>query len=128
MSGIPWFKVDDTLHSHPKARRAGVAAMGLWSLAGAYSCAYKEDGFVPEWFATSWPNGKTLASKLVCAELWDAGEKNGVAGWWFHDWEDYQLTAEEIERDRELARKRQQRLRENRRNARAEALDTGGDL
>lgn len=26
---MPWFKVDDKIHSHPKARRAGLAAMGL---------------------------------------------------------------------------------------------------
>lgn len=99
--------------------------MGLWALAGAYSSAYKEDGFVPEWFASSWPNGKALATKLVRAELWDAGDKDGVPGWWFHDWEHYQLTADEIERDRELARKRQQKLRENRRAARAESIESG---
>ena len=122
---MPWFKVDDTLHGHPKARRAGAAAMGLWALAGAYSSAYKEDGFVPDWYAQSWASGKSLAAKLVEVGLWEPGEKEGVPGWFFHDWEDYQLTSEEIERDRELARQRQQRLREARRAARLEAITKG---
>lgn len=124
---MAWFKVDDMLHSHPKARKAGVAAMGLWALAGAHSCAYKEDGFVPEWFVVSWPNGKRLAAQLAEAELWEAGQKNGVVGWWFHDWCDYQLTADEIEKDRQLARARQQKLRDGRRAARKAAIEKGDD-
>ena len=48
---MPWFKVDDTWHSHPKARRASLGAVGLWSMCGSYSMAYKTDGWVPEWFA-----------------------------------------------------------------------------
>lgn len=27
---MPWFKVDDRLHDHFKARQAGKAAMGVW--------------------------------------------------------------------------------------------------
>mgnify|MGYP003619309605 CR=1 FL=1 len=45
-----WFKVDDTLHSHPKARRAGLTAVGLWAMSGSYCMSYKTDGFIPEWF------------------------------------------------------------------------------
>lgn len=119
---MPWFKVDDTLHSHPKARRAGPAAMGLWALAGAYSSAYKLDGFVPDDYVRTWPSGRRLASLLVCAEMWDAGEKDGDPGWWFHDWDDYQETSEQIERVRELARERQRRRREAQIKAREEAV------
>jgi len=30
-----------------------------------------------------------LARRLVEADLWTAGEDNGEAGYWFHDWADY---------------------------------------
>lgn len=111
---MPWFKVDDTLHSHPKARRAGVAAMGLWSLAGAYSAAYKLDGLVPSDYVRTWPGGPRLADRLVASGLWDEVDD----GWRFHDWCDYQMTAEEIERDRDLARNRQKRRRDKLRELR----------
>lgn len=113
---MPWFKVDDTLHSHPKPRKAGLAAMGLWAMAGSYSMAYKLDGFVPAYFVTSWPQGRRLADQLVKNDQWSFGEKNGEPGWYFHDWHDYQMSSDEIEADRERARERQRgyrkRLRE----------------
>ena len=115
---MPWFKVDDTLHSHPKARRAGLDAMGLWALCGAHSMQYKLDGFTPEWFVSSWRSGVRLAARLVDAGLWRPAERDGEKGWEFHDWADYQPTSDEIERDREMARERQRRRRERRAEAR----------
>ena len=115
---MPWFKVDDTLHSHPKPRKAGLPAMGLWALSGSYSMAYKTDGFVPDWFVCSWQHGRKLADALVKAGQWEIGEKDGEAGWYFHDWLHYQPSSTEIEADRENARERQRKRRENLRNAR----------
>lgn len=115
---MPFFKVDDQLHSHPKPRRAGLEAMGLWALAGSHSMAYKLDGFVPTYFVAAWPRGPKLAAQLVTAGLWALGERDGEPGWQFHDWEDIQLTAAEIEADREHSRQRQRayraKVRENR--------------
>lgn len=122
---MPWFKVDDTLHSHPKARRAGMSAMGLWALGGSYASQYVTEGFVPEWFVASWPSGRKLAAELVRAELWRVGEREGEAGWWFHDWSHYQPTKEEIERERETTRERQRRWRERSRQARRNAVTNG---
>lgn len=109
---MPYFKVDDMLHSHPKSRRAGLRAMGLWTLAGSHCMAYKSDGFVPGWYVASWPQGAKLAGELVAADLWEVGERNGEAGWWFHDWCDVQLSAAEIEADREHSRERQRKYRD----------------
>jgi hypothetical protein len=115
---VPYFKVDDMLHSHPKSRRAGLAAMGLWSLAGSHCMAYKTDGFVAGWFVATWPRGASLAAQLVEAGLWSPGASGEQLGWWFHDWDDVQLTAAEIEADREHSRERQRKyrakIRENR--------------
>lgn len=120
---MAWFKVDDTLHSHPKVRRAGAAAVGVWAAAGSYCMAYKTDGFVPAWWLDSWgKTGHTSARRLVDAGLWL--EVDGDApGYIFHDWEDYQPSSDEIERDRELARQRQRRHREKRRQARQEGME-----
>lgn len=115
---MPWFKVDDQLHSHPKSRSAGLAAMGLWTLCGAHAMAYKTDGFVPRWFVVSFTNGSRHANQLVKAGLWEQVENDG---WQFHDWADFQPSSEEIERDRNAARERQRRSRERRRNAIKEA-------
>lgn len=104
---MTWFKVDDTLHSHPKAIAAGPAAMGLWVMAGAYAAAYKLDGQVPDRFVATIPQGRKLAAKLVDVRLWDTQP----GGWIFRDWDDYQPSSTEIEKRRAIARERQRRHR-----------------
>ena len=113
---MAWFKVDDQLHGHPKARRAGLEAMGLWSLAGSQSIAYKLNGFVPQWYIDSWPKGKRLAAQLVSADLWEPAQQDGLDGFMFHDWSHFQPSADEIERDRENSRIRQRNRRERMRS------------
>lgn len=93
-----WFKADDGLHSHPKPRKAGLPAMGLWVLAGTYAMDYRTDGFIPDWFVRSWPRGPELAERLVKSDLWSRATQRGETGWQFHDWQDYQPTADEIDR------------------------------
>lgn len=115
---MAWFKIDDTLHSHPKVRRAGAAAIGLWTASGAYSSAYKLDGFVPLDYVTTWPGGRKLAAALVTAGLWEAAE----SGWRFHDWSDYQPSAEEIEAERAATRDRQRAFRQRRREAKVQGV------
>lgn len=120
---MPWFKVDDGLHSHPKPRRAGLAAMGLWALGGSWSAQHAQEGFVPDWFIASWPQGRKRAKELTDAGLWVEGERDGEAGCWFHDWEHFQPSKEEIERDREHNRERQRRFREKRREGRLKVVN-----
>lgn len=109
---MPWFKVDDKLHKHRKARLAGCEAMGLWALAGSWSAAELQDGFVPESVCAQWtPKFKALGGKLVAAGLWTAGEKRGEKGWYFHDWTTYQPTAAKVRKDRAEAQERMKRLR-----------------
>lgn len=109
---MPFHRTDDQMHSHPKARRAGLQAMGLWIVSASHSMAYKGDGFVPDWFVASWgAQSKKLADALVSADLWSPAERNGEKGWQFHDWLDYNPSAEEIERDRERQRIRSREFR-----------------
>lgn len=117
-----WFRVDDTLSSHPKVRAAGLQAMGLWAVAGAYSCQHLTEGHVPEWYVATWPQGKKLAARLVQVGLWEVTED----GWSFHQWEERQKTKEEVEAERAATRERQKKWRERRRdNASTNGVSNG---
>lgn len=90
-----WFRVDDELHDHRKARKAGKAAMGVWVLAGSWSAWKGTNGFVPEDVITRWGT-RADAARLVAAEFWDVAEQDGETGWRFHDWEHFQPSAETV--------------------------------
>ncbi|MBU2693852.1 hypothetical protein [Pimelobacter sp. 30-1] len=108
---MAFFLVDDQFHGHPKARRAQLEAIGLWTVAGSHCTAYRTDGFVPTWFVSGWPRGKQAATRLVAAGLWRESEQEGEPGYQFHDWHDIHRTAEELEAERERARDRQRKRR-----------------
>lgn len=114
---MSWFPVDDAFHSHPKARKAGMEAVGLWTLAGSHCMAYLTDGFVAEWWVKEKPKGPTLARRLVSAELWRVGEKEGEKGFWFHDWKP-ECTKAHVLEARKKARERKQKSRESQRESR----------
>ncbi len=120
---MSWFRVDDTLAAHPKTRKAGLAAMGLWTVAGSWSSQQLTEGFVPEWFVATWPQGKKLARQLVVAGMWEPAKEGDEQGWLFHDWIDSNPTAEKEKERRRKARDRQRRLREKSAAKREEALD-----
>jgi hypothetical protein len=112
---IPWFKVDDQLHAHRKARLARKAAMGVWVLAGSWCADNLTDGFVPASVLPLWGT-RADARALVDAGLWHPSEKDGERGWQFHDWHEFQPTAESVRAEREAARERMKHLRSRRRS------------
>lgn len=89
---MTWFKVDDKLHDHRKARRAGNRAMGVWVLSGSWSMDNLTDGFIPDDVLLRWGN-RTDAGRLVSAGLWFVDEHRGERGWRFHDWDRFQPSA-----------------------------------
>lgn len=90
--------------------------------------AYKTDGFVPEWFVVTFPQGRRHAETLVRVGLWGNATQNGEEGYQFHDWLHYQQSAEEIERDRERARERQRNFRQKLRERKSSTdKSTGGN-
>lgn len=114
---MTWAKVDDRLHSHIKAARAGADAMGLWVLALSWCAAYMTDGEVPaeQPCRLVGRRGDALAAKLVEAKLWDKSE----FGYRFHGWDEYQPTRADIEAQRAEAKARMQRKRVVTSNVRA---------
>jgi hypothetical protein len=111
---VTWFKVDDKLHDHRKARAAGKAAAGVWVLAGSWAADNLTDGFVPEHVLSRWGTRRD-AARLVEVGLWHVAEKHGEPGWAFHEWEQYQPTRAEVEADRKANADRIRRWREKKR-------------
>lgn len=91
---MPWFPVDDSFHSHPKALATSLAARGLWVTAGSWSSAHLTDGVVPVHVLASLGGTPELAAELVAAGLW----RRTRQGYVFHDWLDWgsKRTAAEI--------------------------------
>ena len=109
---MPWFMVDDKLHSHKKRLRAGIEAMGLWCVAGSWAADQLADGFVPDYVARGLdPKAERHAASLVSAGLWEVAEKDGERGWQFHEWSQRQPSRKEVEVKRAAAteKKRKQR-------------------
>lgn len=108
---MPDFRIHDSAPEHPKLRAAGLAADGLWAMAGAHSMKEGTDGWVPAYWVATWPSGKRYANTLVKVGLWTVEERNGIPGYRFHDFLDYQRSAQKIEEEREKARQRMAALR-----------------
>ncbi|MEV8033950.1 hypothetical protein [Streptomyces sp. NPDC086182] len=113
---MPWFKVDDSAHAHPKMRRAGKAAIGLWVMCGSYAAAYLTDGIIPA--ETAADGTETQIAKLVKAGLWHE-QGHGCprcpqpmpGDYVMHDYLRYNPSRVRVnaERDREAEKKRNQR-------------------
>jgi hypothetical protein len=86
---MTWFKVDDKLHDHRKARAAGATAMGVWCLAGSWAADNLTDGFVPATILPRWGRPRD-ATRLVEVGLWHADTQDGEKGWRFHEWHERQ--------------------------------------
>lgn len=97
MDVITWFKVDDTLAFHGKTVAAGVAAMGLWVRAGAWSAQMLTDGFIPEHLVPGLSDGTPeLAERLVSAGFW----RKVRDGYLFHEWTDRNPTSDSVKEHR----------------------------
>jgi hypothetical protein len=110
---MPWFKVDDSFHSHPKVLAAAPAALGLWVVAGSWSGANLSDGFVPDHVLPRLlPDAESLARQLVAAGLW----KRARGGYRFHDWAEFNPKRTDVEVERKAARERMRNLRSARKS------------
>lgn len=100
------FRVADSAPEHGKLRAAGPAAIGIWCMAGAYAMRELTDGWVPDYWVQTWPAGKRHAATLVKVGLWRREQRNGIDGYAFHDWDQYQRPAQKVVEQREKARGR----------------------
>ena len=95
-----WFKVDDSFYDHPKVFDAPDCAVALWIRAGCWSARNLTNGFVPASLpARLCGDPDTAVRDLLRRGLWSRVS----GGYQFHDWSDYQPSAEQVS---ELRRKR----------------------
>ena len=115
---MPWFKVDDSFHSHPKVLAAGNEAVGLYVRCGSYAAQHLTDGFIPEQTVQSFGGlnssrgaDGTLADALVKTKLW----RRTRGGWIMPDYLDFNPSKEAVENERRAKAERQKRWREGQR-------------
>ena len=84
---MPWARLDDHFHTHPKVNQAGLEALGLYTVALAYCAHYLTDGKVDQAFVEqkAGRRARQLCERLVDAGLW---ERNGD-GFLVHDYLKY---------------------------------------
>ncbi len=118
-----WFKVDDSFPSHrkvlaiPRGPRR-LAAIGAWTLAGAWSSANKTEGKLPDSILEELAVPLKVVADLVASGLWRSVEN----GYVMHDFLDYNPSAEQVDASRAAAAERQRKARERARAAREEAV------
>ena len=107
---MPWFRVDDGFHSHPKRLSVSLAAVGLWTVAGSWSSAHLTDGAVPDYVLPLLSaDSPTLSRELVAAGLWE--RRRG--GYVFHDWAEKNPSKVEVKNERKKNARRQALYRDN---------------
>lgn len=109
---MPWFKVDDQFHGHPKVRGLDMASRGLWVTAGSWCASYLTDGVISERDVKALGGTRRQAEKLVSAGLWALVDASpGARRYAFHDWAEFQPTRADTlaKRQRDAERKAEAR-------------------
>lgn len=116
---MTWFKVDDGFPTHrkvlaiPRGQRR-LAAVGAWTLTGAWSAANGTEGRIPNHIIDEFGIPRRVVDDLVTSGLWRTHDDDNGAQQ-MHDFLDYNPSADQVAADREAARERQRRARERRR-------------
>jgi hypothetical protein len=100
---MPWFRVDDGFYDHPKVRRAGNAAIGLWLRCATYSARHLTDGRIPLEVVRQMGKPREIDA-LTNSHMWILDDNEAV----IPDYLDYNDSAETIKlrRKRDAERKR----------------------
>lgn len=115
---MPWFKIDDGFHCHPKVLEAGNEAVGLYARCGSWVAQQLTNGFVPRSIALLYGSSK-LTEALVQAGLWVAAD----GGWQMHDYLLYNPSKDQVEADRASNAERQKRARDRAKQGRNGVTD-----
>lgn len=122
---MPWFALDDGFDTHPKVRKAGNAAAGLFCRLGAHCAKHLTEGIVDGVTARSYGTAAQLRKLVDVGMLHTDGhdcprcEQPETGGYVLHDFLDYNRSRKQIESAREAGRKRQSKGREQQRQQRS---------
>ncbi|CAM5249578.1 hypothetical protein SGLAM104S_01591 [Streptomyces glaucescens] len=119
-----WFALDDGFDTHPKVRKAGNAAVGLFVRLGVHATKHLTEGHLDGDIVTAYGTAATIRKLLAVGMLHAPGHgcprcpQPAADGYYIHDYLDYNKSRAQIEAAREAARKRQQKGRDNARRNR----------
>jgi hypothetical protein len=107
---MPWVRLDDAFHAHPKLAALGtrtLPAVGLYVLGLTWSSAYLTDGVVPKGQLHKLGGTPALAAALVDAGLWERTD----VGYRIHDYLEYNPSRERVQAGRATDADRKRRGR-----------------
>jgi hypothetical protein len=120
---MPWFRLEDSFHSHPKVIKAGNEAVGLYVRCGSYAAQHLTDGFIPEHVALLYGTPELIDS-LVQAKLW----RRTKGGWRMPDYLDYNPSKEAVENERRGKAERQKRWRDSKKTSGRDHSEINGTV
>jgi hypothetical protein len=121
---MPWFALDDGFDTHPKVRKAGNAAAGLFCRLGAHSAKHLTEGKIDASVVRDYGTPATVRKLVDVGMLHPYGhdcprcEQPAEGGFVMHDFLIYNRSRKQIEAAREHGRKRQQKGRDRARETR----------
>jgi hypothetical protein len=134
---VSWFKIDDGFHCHAKVMAAGTPAVGLYVRCGSWAAQQTSDGFIPKQVARMYGTPRMIKA-LIEVGLWhqkghDCAACPEVDGnsYLIHEYLERNPSRVAVELERKAKSKRQQKWRENKRNAQAnqgDGRDVDGDV
>jgi hypothetical protein len=130
---MPWFALDDGFDTHPKVRKAGNAAIGLFVRLGVHATKHLTEGHLDGVIVRDYGTPATVRKLVTVGMLHAPGHgcprcpQPPADGFYIHDYLDYNKSRAQIEAAREAARKRQNRGRESARRQR-NGRDSGANL
>ncbi|MCI3246488.1 hypothetical protein [Streptomyces spinosisporus] len=123
---MAWFALDDGFDTHPKVRKAGNAAVGLFVRLGVHATKHLTEGHLDGAIVRDYGTDATVRKLIAVGMLHEYGHRcprcpqPAEGGYFIHDYLDYNKSRAQIEAAREAARKRQNRGRESARRNRNE--------
>lgn len=123
---MAWFALDDGFDTHPKVRKAGNAAVGLFVRLGVHATKHLTEGHLDGDIVRAYGTAATIRKLTTVGMLHEHAHtcprcpQPAEGGYYIHDYLDYNKSREQIEAAREAARKRQQRGRDAARRDRNE--------
>lgn len=115
---MAWFALDDGFDTHPKVRKAGNAAVGLFVRLGVHATRHLTEGHLDGDIVRQYGTEPNIRKLVAVGMLHPSGHacprcpQPADGDYVIHDYLDYNKSRAQIEAAREAARKRQQRGRE----------------
>ena len=106
---MPWARLDDGFHDHPKVDGLSLAAVGLYTLCLTWAHRHRKTAVMPGHITEArvsklaGKQARALANELLASGLWEP--ENGLGGYRIHDFEDYLPKERDPEERREAAKR-----------------------